>query len=41
MIYGGHAEKNAGFHVSRSPAQTFNRILTDANIALPQQPGED
>jgi hypothetical protein len=41
MIYGGHAEKNAGFHVSRSPAQTFNRILTDANIALPKQPGED
>jgi RNA polymerase sigma factor (sigma-70 family) len=41
LIYGGHAEKNAGFHVSRSPAQTFNRILTDAKIALPRQPGED
>jgi RNA polymerase sigma factor (sigma-70 family) len=41
LIYGGHAEKNAGFHVSRSPAQTFNRILTDAKIALPKQPGED
>jgi RNA polymerase sigma factor (sigma-70 family) len=41
MIYGGNAEKNAGFHVSRSPAETFNRILTDAKIALPKQPGED
>jgi RNA polymerase sigma factor (sigma-70 family) len=41
LIYGASAEKNAGFHVSHSPAQTFNRILTDAMIALPKQPDED
>jgi hypothetical protein len=41
MIYGGKAEKYAGFHVSGSPAELFNQTLTAAKIKLPRQPDDD
>jgi hypothetical protein len=41
MIYGGKAEKNAGFHVSKSPTDLFNKTLTQAKIKLPKQPGDE
>jgi hypothetical protein len=41
LIYGGKAEKNAGFHVTRSPADLFNKTLTEAKVKLPKQPDDD
>jgi hypothetical protein len=41
IIYGGNAKKNDGFHVSRSPAAVFNKILKDAKVKLPEQPKDD
>jgi hypothetical protein len=41
MLYKDKEEKNTkGFQVSKSPAGVFNKVLKDANVKLPEQPGD-
>ena len=41
LIYGGKAKENAGFHVSKSPSDVFNKSLTEAKVKLPKQAEDD
>jgi hypothetical protein len=39
MLFKDKEEKSTkGFGVSRSPTETFNKVLKDANVKLPEQP---